>query len=199
MARSDCSSGWWTVRSRRTSRSGTSRHAPMAPSAGPTSSSTDRATSTSARMESCCTPPEQSSTAERFAVVPQSAIALRIPVDSSPTLQRRRVEDRRAEDAETSRLSHCRRLRVIANVTGERQTPECPSVFMTGNPACDVALWPKAADRVFTTDCRFRDEADIDRFWRALDMLRMTHDVTSSPSIGAAKGLFDHLVGKQQE
>ena len=70
--------------------------------------------------------------------------ALRIPVDSSPTLQRRRVEDRRvedrraedrrAEDVETSRPSHCRRLRVIANVTGERQTPEGPSVFMTANP-----------------------------------------------------------------
>ena len=76
MARSGCSSGWWTVRSRRTSRSGTSRHAPMAPSAGPTSSSTDRATSTSARMESCCTPPEQSLTAVRFAIVPQSSIAM---------------------------------------------------------------------------------------------------------------------------
>jgi hypothetical protein len=68
----------WLVdrQSRRISRSGTSRHAPMAPSAGPTSSSTDRATSTSARMASCCTPPEQSSTAVRFAIVPQSAIAM---------------------------------------------------------------------------------------------------------------------------
>ena len=43
---------------------------------GPTSSSTDRATSTSARMESCCTPPEQSLTAVRFAIVPQSLIAI---------------------------------------------------------------------------------------------------------------------------
>jgi hypothetical protein len=39
-----------------------------------------------------------------------------------------------------------------------------------------VHTWPKAADRVFTTDCRFRGEADIDRFWRALDMLRLTHN-----------------------
>jgi transposase len=76
MARSGCSSGWRTVTSRRTSRSGTNRHDPMAPSAGPISSSTDRATSTSARMESCCTPQEQSSTAVRFAIVPQSAIAI---------------------------------------------------------------------------------------------------------------------------
>ena len=68
----------WLVdrRSRRMFRSGTSRHAPMAPSAGPTLSSTDCATSTSARMESCCTPPEQSLTAVRFAIVPQSAIAI---------------------------------------------------------------------------------------------------------------------------
>ena len=36
-------------------------------------SSTDRATSTSARMESCCTPPEQSSTAVSFAIVPAKA------------------------------------------------------------------------------------------------------------------------------
>ncbi len=53
-----------------------SRHAPMAPSAGPSSSSTDRAMSTSAQREGCCTPPEQSSTAIRFAIVPQSAIAM---------------------------------------------------------------------------------------------------------------------------
>ena len=76
MARSGCSSGWWTIGSHRTSRSGTSRHAPMAPSAGPSSSSTDRAMSTSAQREGCYTPPEQSSTAIRFAIVPQSAIAM---------------------------------------------------------------------------------------------------------------------------
>src|SRR6202008_3913955 len=35
-----CSSGWWIARSHRTSRCGTSRLAPMAPSAEPTSSST---------------------------------------------------------------------------------------------------------------------------------------------------------------
>ena len=39
----------------------------------------DRATSTSARMESCCTPPEQSLTAVRFAIVPQSSIAMPAP------------------------------------------------------------------------------------------------------------------------
>ena len=71
-----CSSGWWTIGSHRTSRSGTSRHAPMAPSAGPSSSLTDRAMPTSAQREGCCTPPEQSSTAIRFAIVPQSAIAM---------------------------------------------------------------------------------------------------------------------------
>ena len=41
MARSGCSSGWWIATSRRIFRYGTSRHAPMAPSAGPTSSLTD--------------------------------------------------------------------------------------------------------------------------------------------------------------
>jgi hypothetical protein len=76
MARSSCSSGWWTVRSLRASWSGTSWHAPMAASAGPTSSSTDRVTSTSPRMASCRTPPQQSSTAVRFAIVPQRAIAM---------------------------------------------------------------------------------------------------------------------------
>ena len=42
---------------------------------------------------------------------------------------------------------------VIANVTGERQTPEGPSVFMTGNPACDVALWPLATFRCDAKPC----------------------------------------------
>ena len=60
----------------RTSRSGISRRAPMGLSAGPTLSSTDRAMSTSARVESCCTPPEQLSRAARIAIVPQNAIAM---------------------------------------------------------------------------------------------------------------------------
>ena len=50
MARSGCSSGWWIAISRRTFRCGTSRHATMAPSAAPTSSSTRDATSTSAQV-----------------------------------------------------------------------------------------------------------------------------------------------------
>jgi hypothetical protein len=29
------------------------------------------------------------------------------------------------------------------------------------------SYWPKTADRVFTTDCRFRGKAEVDRFWRA--------------------------------
>ena len=62
--------------SHRTSRSGTSRHAPMAPLAGPTSSLIGSATSISVRKESCCTLPEQSSTAVHFAIVPRSAIAM---------------------------------------------------------------------------------------------------------------------------
>jgi hypothetical protein len=93
---------WWTVRSRRTSRSGTSRHAPMAPSAGPTSCSTDRAISTSAQRESCCIPPEQSSTAVRFAIVPQSAIAIsaRSKCSAAPTrLQARQIPRDVNEDA----------------------------------------------------------------------------------------------------
>ena len=36
----------------------------------------------------------------------------------------------------------------------------------------DVASWPEAADRFFTTDCRFWGEADIRGFWRAVHMLR---------------------------
>ena len=39
----------------------------------------------------------------------------------------------------------------------------------------EVSSWPEAADRIFTADCRFRGEADIDGFWRVLDLSRMTH------------------------
>src|SRR6516162_6936217 len=45
MAWQGCSSGWWTARSRRMCRCGTSRRATMASSAGPTSSSTRNVTS----------------------------------------------------------------------------------------------------------------------------------------------------------
>ena len=48
----------------------------MAPSAALTSSSIESATSISLRVESCCIPPEQSSTAVRFAIVPQRSIAM---------------------------------------------------------------------------------------------------------------------------
>src|SRR6185437_16165257 len=44
----------------------------MAPSAAPTLSSIESATSISVRVESCCTPPEQSSTAVRCAIAPLS-------------------------------------------------------------------------------------------------------------------------------
>ena len=53
-------------------------NAPMAPSAAPILSSTGSATSISVQVESCCTRPEQSSTAVRFAIVPQSAIAISV-------------------------------------------------------------------------------------------------------------------------
>jgi hypothetical protein len=54
------------------------------------------------------------------------------------------------------------------------QCPLCPPKQTWVSAAANVCFWPLATHRGSMADGRFRSEADIDGFWRALPLLRMT-------------------------
>jgi hypothetical protein len=55
-----------------------------------------------------------------------------------------------------------------------RQTKEAATDMFSLQPPRHISTLPIAMHRGSMADGRFRSEADIDRFWRALHLLRMT-------------------------